>query len=49
VGLDPDQLVADTIREEPAARERAGRLVAAALAAALTAAREVPWDTRVSW
>jgi GMP synthase-like glutamine amidotransferase len=31
VGLDPDQLVADTIREEPAARERADRLVAAAL------------------
>ena len=30
-GLDPDQLVADTIREEPAARERAGHLVAAAL------------------
>ena len=30
-GVDPDQLVADTIREEPAARERAGRLVAAAM------------------
>jgi GMP synthase-like glutamine amidotransferase len=30
-GLDPDQLVADTIREESAARERADRLVAAAL------------------
>jgi GMP synthase-like glutamine amidotransferase len=30
-GLDPDQFVADTIAEEPAARERAGRLVAAAL------------------
>jgi len=31
VGLDPGQFVADTIREEPAARERADRLVAAAL------------------
>jgi GMP synthase-like glutamine amidotransferase len=31
IGLDPDQFLADTIREEPAARERAGRLVAAAL------------------
>jgi GMP synthase-like glutamine amidotransferase len=31
LGLDPDQLVADTIREEPAARERADRLVAVAL------------------
>ncbi len=30
-GLDPDQFLADTIREEPAARERAGRLVDAAL------------------
>jgi len=30
-GLDPGQFVADTIREEPAARERADRLVAAAL------------------
>ena len=30
-GVDPDQLVAETIRQEPAARERAGRLVAAAL------------------
>jgi GMP synthase-like glutamine amidotransferase len=30
-GLDPHQFLADTIREEPAARERAGRLVAAAL------------------
>jgi GMP synthase-like glutamine amidotransferase len=30
-GLDPDQFVADTIREEPAARARADRLVAAAL------------------
>jgi GMP synthase-like glutamine amidotransferase len=30
-GLDPDQFLADTIREEPAARERADRLVAAAL------------------
>jgi GMP synthase-like glutamine amidotransferase len=27
-GLDPDQFLADTIREEPAARERADRLVA---------------------
>ena len=31
LGLDPDQFLADTIREEPAARDRAGRLVAAAL------------------
>ena len=31
LGLDPDQFMADTIREEPAARERADRLVAAAL------------------
>jgi GMP synthase-like glutamine amidotransferase len=31
LGIDPDQFLADTIREEPAARERAGRLVAAAL------------------
>ena len=31
VGLDPGQFLADTIREEPAARERASRLVAAAL------------------
>ena len=30
-GLDPDQFLADTIREEPAARERADWLVAAAL------------------
>jgi GMP synthase-like glutamine amidotransferase len=32
IGLDPDQFLADTIREEPAARARAARLVAAALA-----------------
>lgn len=32
-GLDPDQFLADTIREEPAARARADRLVAAALSA----------------
>ena len=31
LGLDPDQFLAETIREEPAARERADRLVAAAL------------------
>ena len=31
LGLDPDQFLADTIGEEPAARERADRLVAAAL------------------
>jgi len=31
-GLDPDQFLADTIREEPAARARADRLVATALA-----------------
>ncbi len=30
-GLDPDQFLAGTIREEPAARDRAGRLVAAVL------------------
>jgi GMP synthase-like glutamine amidotransferase len=30
-GTDPDQFLADTIREEPAARDRAGRLVAAAV------------------
>jgi len=31
LGLDPDQFLADTIREEPAAQERADRLVAAGL------------------
>jgi len=31
LGIDPCQFVADTIREEPAARDRADRLVAAAL------------------
>ena len=31
LGLDPDQFLADTIREEPAARDRAARLVAAFL------------------
>jgi GMP synthase-like glutamine amidotransferase len=31
LGIDPDQFLADTIGEEPAARERASRLVAAAL------------------
>jgi len=31
IGIDPDQFLADTIREEPAARERAFRLVAAAV------------------
>ena len=31
IGLDPDQFLADTIREEPASRARADRLVAAAL------------------
>jgi GMP synthase-like glutamine amidotransferase len=31
LGIDPDQFLADTIREEPAARDRAGRLVAAFL------------------
>jgi GMP synthase-like glutamine amidotransferase len=30
-GLDPAQFLADTVREEPAARRRAGRLVAAAI------------------
>jgi GMP synthase-like glutamine amidotransferase len=38
-GLDPGQLLADTVREEPAARERADRLVAAAL---LIACRACP-------
>jgi hypothetical protein len=33
IGLDPGQFLADTIREEPAAKARADRLVAAALAA----------------
>jgi GMP synthase-like glutamine amidotransferase len=33
-GLDPDQFLADTIREEPFAKARADRLVAAALAQA---------------
>ena len=32
ISLDPDQFLADTIREEPAARARADRLVATALA-----------------
>ena len=32
LGIDPDQFLADTIREEPAARARADRLVATALA-----------------
>jgi len=31
LGIDPDQFLADTIREEPAARQRADRLVATAL------------------
>jgi hypothetical protein len=31
IGLDPDQFLADTIREEAAAKARANRLVAAAL------------------
>ena len=31
LGIDPDQFLADTIGEEPAARERADRLVAAAV------------------
>ena len=31
LGIDADQFLADTIREEPAARARADRLVAAAL------------------
>ena len=34
LGFDPGQFLADTIREEPAARERAARLVAAALGTA---------------
>jgi GMP synthase-like glutamine amidotransferase len=35
-GADPDQFLADTIRAEPAARERADQLVAAALRIAAT-------------
>jgi GMP synthase-like glutamine amidotransferase len=31
LGIDPDQFLADTIREEPAARDRAARLVAASV------------------
>jgi GMP synthase-like glutamine amidotransferase len=31
LGIDPDQFLADTIREEPAARDRASRLVAASV------------------
>jgi hypothetical protein len=31
IGLDPDQFLADTIREEPAAKARAACLVATAL------------------
>jgi len=31
LGIDPDQFLADTIREEPAARARASRLVAASV------------------
>jgi len=31
IGIDPDQFLADTIREEPAARARADRLVATAV------------------
>jgi hypothetical protein len=34
IGLDPDQFLADTIREEPAAKARAAHLVTAALAQA---------------
>jgi GMP synthase-like glutamine amidotransferase len=36
LGIDPDQFLADTIREEPAAKARADRLVAAALDLAAT-------------
>ena len=32
LGIDPGQFLADTIREEPASRARADRLVATALA-----------------
>jgi GMP synthase-like glutamine amidotransferase len=35
-GVDPGKLLAETIAEEPAARDRAGRLVAAALRLAVT-------------
>ena len=38
-GVDPDEFLAGTIREEPAARERAGRLVAAALRMAAAGTR----------
>jgi GMP synthase-like glutamine amidotransferase len=44
-GLDPGQLVADTIGEEPAARKRADRLVTVALARAWQAPQEVGWPT----
>ena len=40
VGLDPGQFLAQTIREEPGARARAGRLVAAALRLARQARAE---------
>jgi GMP synthase-like glutamine amidotransferase len=39
-GLDPGQFLADTIREEPAARARAARLVAAALRLGSLAGRD---------
>ena len=42
LGIDPGQFLADTIREEPAARERADRLVAAAVLISGSSARPQP-------
>jgi GMP synthase-like glutamine amidotransferase len=42
-GVDPDQLLARTIREEPGSRERADRLVAAALLIATAAPPPPTW------
>ena len=42
LGIDPDQFLADTIREEPASRARAGRLVATALRLAAPAPARAP-------
>jgi len=41
-GVDPDRLLAQTVAEEPAARDRADRLVAAALAVAAAGAAGTP-------
>ena len=42
LGIDPDQLLSDTIREEPAARDRADVLVAAALSLSGRRHRDLP-------